>query len=59
LQQQRACERLTVEVDANLRKSIARRAREEGRPVGNLMRWIVATAMAEHDKRRQVERAGA
>jgi hypothetical protein len=52
-------ERLTVEVDINLRKSIARWAQEEGRPVGNLLRRIVATATAEHDERRQVERAGA
>ena len=44
-------ERLTVEVDTDLRKSIAHWAREEGRPVANLLRRIVATATAEHDKR--------
>jgi len=44
-------ERLTVEVDTDLRKSIAHWAREEGRPVRNLLRRIVATATAEHDKR--------
>jgi hypothetical protein len=37
-------ERLTVEVDPQLRKSLARWAREEGRPVGNLLRRIVTTA---------------
>jgi hypothetical protein len=52
-------DRLTVEFDTNLRKSIARWAREEGRPVSNLIRHIVAAATAEHEKRRQVERVGA
>jgi hypothetical protein len=51
-------ERLTVEVDSDLRKSIDRRAHEEGRPVGNLLRRIVAAATAEHDRRRQVEKVG-
>lgn len=52
-------ERLTVEVDTDLRRSIDRWAREEGRPVSNLVRRIVATATAEHDRRQRVEKAGA
>jgi hypothetical protein len=42
----RRYERLTVEIEPEVRESLARWAQEEGRPVGNLLRRIVAAAVA-------------
>jgi hypothetical protein len=49
-------EKLTVEVEPDLRVALARWADEEGRPLGNLLRRIAAAAVAQHA---QAERAGA
>jgi hypothetical protein len=48
-------EKLTVELEPELRDSLARWAVEEGRPVGNLLRRIVAQSVAQHE--RQAEAA--
>jgi hypothetical protein len=43
-------EKVTVELDPELRESLARWAVEEGRPVGNLLRRIVATFIAQRQQ---------
>ena len=43
-------EKLTVELDPDLRESLAQWAADEGRPVGNLLRRIVATSVAQHER---------
>jgi hypothetical protein len=42
---QKRREKLTVEIEPDLRKSLTKWATEEGRPVGNLLRRIVAKAV--------------
>ncbi len=41
-------ERLTVEVEPDVRASLAQWADEEGRPIGNLIRRVLRTVLAEH-----------
>ena len=41
-------EKLTLEVEPDLRVALARWADEEGRPLGNLLRRIAAAAVAQH-----------
>ena len=43
-------EKLTVEVPADLHDSLTRWAREEGRPVGNLMRRLLAMSVTEREQ---------
>jgi hypothetical protein len=43
-------ERLTVEVPADLHDSLTRWAQEEGRPVGNLMRRLLAMSVTEREQ---------
>jgi hypothetical protein len=42
---QKRREKLTLEIEPDLRESLAKWATEEGRPVGNLLRRIVAKAV--------------
>jgi hypothetical protein len=46
-------EKLTVELDPELRDSLARWAQEEGRPLGNLLRRIVALSVAQREQQAQ------
>jgi len=46
-------EKLTVEIEPDLRESLARWAEEEGRPVGNLLRRIVAISVERHERQRR------
>jgi hypothetical protein len=42
-------ERLTVEVEPDVRASLAQWADEEGRPIGNLVRRVLTNVVAEHE----------
>lgn len=44
--------RLSIEIDAELRESLARWADEERRPVANLLRHIVAAQVERHERKR-------
>lgn len=46
-------EKLTLEIEPDLRNSLTRWAEEEGRPVGNLLRRIVAISVARHERQRR------
>jgi predicted transcriptional regulator len=43
-------EKLTVELEPELRDSLTRRAVEEDRPVGNLMRRLLAMSVEQHER---------
>jgi hypothetical protein len=43
-------EKVTVELEPDLRKSLARWARDEGRPVGNLLRRLLAISVAQREQ---------
>jgi hypothetical protein len=55
---QKRREKLTLEIEPDLRKSLAKWACEEGRPVGNLLRRIVAKAIQDQGVRRDPPRDG-
>ena len=45
-------EKVTVELEPDLRQSLTRWAQDEGRPVGNLLRRLLALAAARYERRR-------
>ena len=45
-------EQISLMLEPGLRESLTRWAEEEGRPVGNLLRRLVAKAVAQHVRRR-------
>jgi hypothetical protein len=47
-------EKVTLEIDPDLRELLARWAVEEGRPLGNLLRRIVARSVAQHERGERV-----
>lgn len=47
-----AMRQMTVDVDDDLRDRLARWAREEGRPIANLVRRIATTAVEQHERAR-------
>jgi hypothetical protein len=42
--------RLSIEIDRELREALARWADDEGRPLGNLLRRIVALSVAQREE---------
>jgi hypothetical protein len=45
-------EKLTIEVEPELREALARWATEDGRAIGNLGRRLLTMAVADHEQRK-------
>ena len=52
-------ERLTLELDPDIRESLKRWAAEEGRQPGNLARWLIGQQVGRRDRERAKAEAAA
>jgi hypothetical protein len=55
---QKRRQKLTIEIEPDLRQMLAKWATEEGRPVGNLLRRIVSKAVQDQAARADPSRGG-